>query len=134
MTSFNLEIVTPNGQPYNGPAEKVLVRTVHGDITILARHIDYVSALGMGECRVTLEGGQVRRALCSGGMVVVSGGNVRVISGTFEWAEEINIDHAQRHTAIAEKALATNLSETDRRAMEVKLRKNQLRLKIHGEN
>ena len=51
MAQFHLQIVTPDGLFYDGQAESVTVPTVDGAVTILARHIDYLSALGMGEAR-----------------------------------------------------------------------------------
>ena len=60
MTSFYLQIVTPDGKKFAGMAEKILLRTINGDVCILARHTDYISALGLGECRVTDDKGNVR--------------------------------------------------------------------------
>ena len=70
MTSFPLQIVTPGGQAYDGMAQKLFCRTIVGDVTILARHCDYLTAVGMGEARVTTEDGTVRRAACIGGMLL----------------------------------------------------------------
>ena len=33
---------------FDGEAEKLIVRTIGGDVCILARHMDYVAPLGMG--------------------------------------------------------------------------------------
>ena len=86
MASFHLKIVTPDELIYEGEAERIIVRTVQGDVAILPRHIDYLTALGTGEARVTF-GGHVRRARCSGGMLHVSGGRVEVLSTSFEWID-----------------------------------------------
>ena len=48
MTPFKLKIVTPDGLIFDGEAEKLIVRTIGGDVCILARHMDYVTPLGMG--------------------------------------------------------------------------------------
>ncbi len=90
MTSFPLQIVTPGGQAYDGMAQKLFCRTITGDVAILARHCDYLTAVGMGEARVTAEDGTVRRAACIGGMLSVAGGRVRLMANTFEWAEDID--------------------------------------------
>ena len=66
MSSFALQIVTPGGQAFDGMAEKLFCRTIVGDVAILARHCDYLTAVGMGEARVTTEDGTVRRAACIG--------------------------------------------------------------------
>ena len=49
MSSFHLQIVTPDGAFFDGPAQRVRVRTIGGDVAILAGHIPYVTALGIGE-------------------------------------------------------------------------------------
>ena len=86
MATFHLKIVTPESLVYEGEAERIVVRTVQGDVCILPRHIDYLTALGDGEARVTYDG-HVHRARCSGGMLHVAGGKVEVLSTQFEWTE-----------------------------------------------
>ena len=75
MTPFGLKIVTPDGMIFDGQADKVVVRTTGGDICILARHMDYVSPLGMGMAFVEFKGRR-RAAACIGGMIRVKDGNV----------------------------------------------------------
>ena len=70
--TFELQIVTPDGLIFEGEAEKLFCRTIAGDVCILARHCDYMTALGMGEARVTMADGTVRRAACIGGMLAVT--------------------------------------------------------------
>ena len=65
MSAFHLQIVTPDGSFFDGEAERVIVRAIDGDICILPRHIPYVTALAMGEARVTVDG-KVRRAAANG--------------------------------------------------------------------
>ena len=93
--TFRLQIVTPDGLAFEGEAEKISVRTIEGEIGILARHIDYVSPLGMGEAVITDAEGKERRAACIGGMVAVHNGNVRLVATTFEWAENIDLERAK---------------------------------------
>ena len=56
MSTFHLQIVTPDGGFFDGEAEKLIVRAIDGDVCILARHSPYVTALGTGEARVTIDG------------------------------------------------------------------------------
>ncbi len=105
MSSFHLQIVTPDGLIFDGQAARVLCRTIAGDVCILPRHCDYITALGMGEARVTLEDGTVRRAACIGGMLTVRDGRVRLVATTFEWAEEIDKNRAEASKSRAEKIL-----------------------------
>ena len=102
--TFKLRIATLDGQIFDGEAEKLLVRTIDGDICILPGHISYVTALGMGEARVYVNG-EVKRAACIGGLLTVSKDEVRLVPTTFEWAENIDRERAERARAAAEQAL-----------------------------
>ena len=68
MSSFHLQIVTPDGLFFDGEAESLDVRATTGGVTILPRHINYVTPLGMGVATVKTEG-KVRKAACIGGML-----------------------------------------------------------------
>ena len=95
MSTFHLQIVTPDGGFFDGEAERVSVRTIDGEAAVLGNHIPYVTALGTGEARVVVDG-QTRRAAASGGMLAVTPGHVRVVATTFEWAEDIDVERAKR--------------------------------------
>ncbi len=84
MANLHLRIVTPDELIFEGEAERVIVRTVVGDVAILPRHIDYLTALGDGEARVTFKG-HVRAARCAGGMLHVANDRVDILSTHFEW-------------------------------------------------
>ena len=68
--TFSLKIVTPDGLIFDGQAEKLIVRTTTGDLAVLARHINAVFPLGMGQAIVESEG-QRRTAACIGGLLSV---------------------------------------------------------------
>jgi F-type H+-transporting ATPase subunit epsilon len=105
MSTFQLQIVTPDGLAFEGQAQRVLCRTIAGDVCILPRHCDYITALGMGEARVTLQDGTVRKAACIGGMLTVRAGVVRLVATTFEWAEDIDKARADASKQKAESIL-----------------------------
>ena len=56
MISFPLKIVTADGLVYDGPAEEIVVRTITGDMAVLARHINCVAPLGMGRAIIIVNG------------------------------------------------------------------------------
>ncbi len=127
MTTFQLQIVTPDGLLFEGEAERLVARTIDGDVCILARHTEYVTALGMGQARVTIDG-KVRKAACIGGMLSVSGGRVRIVATTFEWAEEIDLERAQRARERAEERLKQQKDTRDIQLAEAKLKRALVRL------
>ena len=114
--TFSLQIVTPDGEAFNGQAERVCCRTIDGDVAILARHCDYCTAIGMGEAHVVVDG-QTRRAACMGGMLTVLKGEVRLVATTWEWADQIDAARAEASRARAEETLARQ--DLDARELEL---------------
>ncbi len=130
MTPFKLKIVTPDGLIFDGEAEELLVRTVGGDVAILARHMDYVAPLGMGRA-VVVHDGMRRNAACIGGMLSVSKGEVTLVPTTFEWAEQIDLARVEAAQKKAEERLQNqNASSTDIRLAEAKLRRALVRKSV----
>ena len=110
--TFHLTIVTLDGVSFEGEAEMLTCRTVDGDVSVMPGHISYVSPLGMGVAKV-YTGGEVRHAACMGGLLTVKGGDVRLVPTTFEWAEDIDLDRAERARAAAEEALRERAKRSD---------------------
>ena len=131
MSTFPLTIVTPDGLLFEGEAERLRVRTIEGDVCILARHIDYATALGMGEAAVTINR-KGRRAACMGGLLSVTGGRVSLVPTTFEWADQIDAPRAQRAKERAETLLANRAKKNDRevRLAEERLERALVRLHV----
>ena len=133
MSTFQLTIVTPDGEYYHGPAESLTVRATTGELTLLAHHIDFVTALGMGEARVTIDG-QKRSACCIGGMLAMTNGECKLIATTFEWAEDIDQARAQNALARAQETLKDkeHLSAAQLQLAEAKLRRALVRTSLGG--
>ena len=129
MTPFHLKIVTPDGLIYDGEAEQLTVRTQEGDVSILARHINFVTPLGMGRAAVVANG-QRRTAACIGGMLSVVNGEVTLVPTTFEWADQIDVERAERAQKKAEERLKASPSDTEVRLAEAKLHRALVRKSV----
>jgi F-type H+-transporting ATPase subunit epsilon len=131
MSTFYLQIVTPDGVCYDGDAEKLIVRTTTGDVCILPKHINYVVPLGMGEAKIVADGTE-RRGACIGGMLSVNDNKVMLVPTTFEWAEDIDLERATKAEATAEKRLEDKEKLTSREiAMaEAKLKRAMVRQSV----
>ena len=129
MSTFHLQIVTPDGGFFDGEAEKLIVRAIDGDVCILARHSPYVTALGTGEARVTIDGKR-RRAACAGGMLAVTKDNVRLVATTFEWAEDIDADRAQRAKERAEQLIEKAKDQRELELAQARLKRALTRLQV----
>ena len=114
MRSFKLEIVSPDGQMFSGEAERLLVRTSDGDVEILAGHTDLFATLAVGRVKLTT-GGEVKYGSASGGFMTVKDGEVTLATITFEFAEDIDEDRAERSKARAEEEIKT---ATDDKALD----------------
>ena len=125
MSVFHLRIVTADGEFFNGEAQRVLVRTIDGDVSI-----PYLTALGMGECRVTGADGETRRAACIGGMLSVRDNQVNLAATTFEWAEDIDIDRAERARQRAEQLLQQRADARDQELAQARLKRALTRISV----
>ena len=131
MTQFHLKIVTPDGARYDGMAEALTVRTVSGDLGILAHHMNCVAPLGMGRACVTLDG-KKRTGACIGGMVSVVDGEVTVVATTFEWAEDIDRARARAAEENARRVLERkDASATQLELAQAKLKRALIRQSVY---
>ena len=130
MTPFHLKIVSPDGLLFDGQAEELIVRTTNGDVAILARHINYVAALGMGRAVVVADGKR-RTAACIGGMLSVVDGEVTLVPTTFEWAEDIDAARAQASYERAQKVLhSKDAGQVELKLAEARLKRALVRRTI----
>ena len=133
MSSYHLQVVSMDGLDFDGEVQKLLLRTIDGDVEILARHTDYCTAIGMGTARVTMEDGTERKAACIGGMLSVLKGEVKVFPTTWEWSEEIDIERAKAAKAKAEERLSDQFLDKEARIRaEAKLYRALVRLGSTG--
>ena len=129
MATFRLQVVSMDGLEYDGEVQRINLRTIHGDLAILARHMNYVTAIGMGTATVTMEDGTERKAACIGGMLTMMNNLCRVIPTTWEWSEDIDLERAQAAKKRAEERLAeSNLEELARVNAEAKLYRALVRI------
>lgn len=130
MASFPLKIVTPDGLIFDGQAEKLIVRTISGDMAVLARHIDCVCPLGMGQAVVEADGNR-RTAACIGGMLSVKDGEVHLVPTTFEWADQIDAKRADASYQRAQKILdQKDNTDTEIQLAEARLKRALIRKSV----
>ena len=122
MNTFSLTIVTPDGLIFDGQAQQMIIRTVTGDMGILAGHINCVAPLGMGMATILTEG-KKRYGACMGGILSVMDGKATLVPTTFEWADEIDISRAEASYEQAQKVL----SRKDASSAELQLAESRLR-------
>lgn len=131
MRTFSLRIGTPDGLLFEGNVERIVCRSITGDMAVLAGHINFCTALGMGEAHVVLEDGTRREAACIGGMLSMMNDTCRLLATTWEWKEDIDQERAEkardRAKAVLEK---TGLTDQEYKMAEAKLQRALVRLSV----
>lgn len=130
MTPFHLDIVTIYGAHYSAEVESLLVHTDDGDVEFLAGHADFLASVATGRVRIIEEGGKERFAACSGGFVSVSQKSVKLVSTTFEFADEIDINRAKTAKETAERAIEKATTDREINLAKAKLRRALSRIDV----
>ena len=81
MTEFRLAILTPDREWFADAAEAVTAPGQDGEFGVLAHHIPLVAGLKAGVATVRIAGGKVQYFAVDGGVLGVSPGGVRILTG-----------------------------------------------------
>lgn len=130
MATFQLKIVTPDGVSYDGEAQRVVARTTAGDVCILSRHATYLAPLTVGAVRVYDAEGNMRQAACSGGMISFANEIATLVAQTFEWADEIDVERAERALAKAKACVENKQADCDICMAEAKIKRALNRINV----
>jgi F-type H+-transporting ATPase subunit epsilon len=118
MALFHFELVSPDKQLFNGPAQAVLVPGAEGDFQVLRDHAAVMAALRPGVVSVEEEGGKTSRYFVRGGFVDVNPGGCILLAETALPAEEINAARLDEEIRYAEEDLADATDDNKRLAQE----------------
>jgi F-type H+-transporting ATPase subunit epsilon len=116
--TLRVELVVPDGQVWAGDAERVIAKTLDGDIGVLTGHAPVLGILSEGSLvRILPEvaggaaGGEVRAAV-SGGFLAIADDRVSILARQAELGEQVDKAAAQAGLAAAlEEAEATGASQ-----------------------
>ena len=126
MNTFPLRIGTPDGMLFEGNVQRVVCRTITGDLAVLAGHCNMCTAVGMGEAHIVLDANNGKTY-----EVIVMNGTCRLLATTWEWKEDIDEARAAAAKERAEKTLAQGgLSERDYRIAQARLNRALVRLDV----
>ncbi|MFA5832937.1 MAG: F0F1 ATP synthase subunit epsilon [Bacteroidota bacterium] len=127
---FQLDIVTPAKTVFTGEVQSFTAPGVIGNFQVLFNHAPLLSAIGIGEIKVTDVVGKVSRFATTGGFVEVKSNKVIVLAESAESEEEINIERAEKSKQRANDRLTKKQSDTDVERARVALNRAINRLKI----
>ncbi|MCR1900200.1 F0F1 ATP synthase subunit epsilon [Irregularibacter muris] len=103
MSTYGLEIITPERVFFEGEVEKMVIRGQEGEFAVLANHTPLVTGLATGILRIFTSEKQWKEASLSGGFIKVTPTQVTVLTDAAEWPEEIDVDRAKEALERAEK-------------------------------
>lgn len=101
MATFPFELVSPERVLFSGEATQVVVPASEGEITVLANHAPFMSALRSGI--VTIDNGQ--RLFVRGGFADVSPAGLTVLAEQAVPLDEINVEALSGQIRNAEEDL-----------------------------
>ncbi|MEL7610483.1 MAG: ATP synthase F1 subunit epsilon [Bacillota bacterium] len=101
---FNLIVLTPEREFYNGPAEELIVESLDGQIGVLADHTPMATALGVGMIRIKNDDRLFEAAHSEGFMEVRKDATV-VLAQACEWPYEIDLGRAREAKERAERRM-----------------------------
>lgn len=101
--AFDVEIITPERVEYSGDAVSLLAPAIEGYLGVLAHHAPLLTALGVGEARVTGADGQPIYFAVSGGFLEVGDNRAILLPDAAERADRIDVGRAEEARRRAEE-------------------------------
>ena len=131
MSSFKLNIFTPNGVIINGySCEELSIPTSTGMINVLKGHTHLITELGTGILKVKLGNGQARHFTMAGGLCKVLGSTVTILAKSSESSDKINHERAKSALSKAQSRLSKTAASIDTIKYQRKVERAKNRLKI----
>ena len=130
MANLRLEIVSLDGEIFSGEAKSILLTTTEGEIQLLCGHADLAAPLATGRAKLVTTAGEEKLAAVSGGFVIAEKGGVRVVTTTFEYADDIDLERARAAKEVAEQRLKSAESDTEIELAKAKLARAISRISV----
>jgi len=129
MSTFQLNIITPDQSFFAGEVEMVIARTTEGDMAVLKGHSPFAAPLVVSEIRIK-QNDQYRHAACAGGFISVTKEMTTIITDSAEWAENIDAARAAAAKERSEHRLNTESADVDMARAKAALARSMNRLRV----
>ena len=130
MELFCLRVLASDAPFFDGPCRSVTVPCVGGELGILAHHSNLIAAVVPGELRFQPEGGSLRTAAVSAGLVKIEDGDVLLLVDTAERPEDIDANRAKRAADAAKEELLQKKSLQEYKSAQANLARALSRLRV----
>jgi F-type H+-transporting ATPase subunit epsilon len=128
-TSFNIEAIIPSGIKLQTTATFLKLRTVNGDIGILANHSNLVTELGSGEMLIQKDKEEEKYYL-SGGFMEVRQDKVVIMAEEVIEASLIDVERLRKETEVEEAKLEELKEEKDILSANKRIQDNLTKIRI----
>lgn len=133
MSTFLLEIVTPERKVYAEQVNMLVAKGVEGELGILPNHIPLVTPLKISTITVKKQGSKDEIIAVNGGFMEVRKDKVVILAESAELPEQIDVDRARAAKERAEKRLAENKQDNvDFKRAEAALQRALNRISVSG--
>ncbi|WP_159885355.1 F0F1 ATP synthase subunit epsilon [Paenibacillus puerhi] len=133
MSTFLLEIVTPERKVYAEQASMIVARGVEGELGILPNHIPLVTPLKIAPITVKNQGSKDINIAVNGGFMEVRKDKVVILAESAELPEQIDVDRAKASKDRAEQRLKNaKQDKIDFHRAEMALQRALNRLDVSG--
>jgi F-type H+-transporting ATPase subunit epsilon len=105
-TKFEVEVLTPEGEVFNGEVRQVSTRTAVGEVGILANHAPLLAALKPAELRLHLSESETERYAQAHGWLQVFGNRARLLVEEAIAPDELDAGTLKEQLADAEQRFA----------------------------
>ncbi|MEF3305119.1 F0F1 ATP synthase subunit epsilon [Paenibacillus sp. GYB003] len=127
MSTFLLEVVTPERKVYAQDVNMIVVKGVAGELGILPNHIPLVTPLKIAP--VTIKKGNATEYIAvNGGFMEVRKDKVVILAESAEFPGDIDVERARAAKERAEKRLSAKRDEVDFRRAELALQRAMNRI------
>jgi len=129
MATFKFEILTPHDLVLAKDVERVILRTVEGDMGILANHAPFVSELAVGEMKVVAEDYE-EKFFVSGGFLEISRDKTLILADEAINVKDIDVVMAKKQAEEAKAKLDKLKEDRDIAATEKTLQEALTKVKL----
>ena len=130
MGTFHMRVLASDDAFFDGACCSAVVPCADGAMGILPHHSNMIAAVVPGELRFQPEGGPLRTAAVSAGLVKIEDGDVLLLVDTAERPEDIDANRARRAAAAAREELLQKKSVQEYRAAQANLARALSRLRV----
>jgi F-type H+-transporting ATPase subunit epsilon len=131
VSTFLLEIVTPERKVYAEQVNMIVAKGVEGELGILPNHIPLVTPLKVAPVTVK-QGGKDQYIAVNGGFMEVRKDKGVILAESAELPEQIDVDRAREAKSRAEQRLSSKQELVDFKRAELALQRAVNRIDVHG--